>query len=61
MDHPDATPNVNYWMFDLQQNVPTYHSYADIQQYTYPYAFHDGTQFFNLEQIRPLTSCSSGR
>lgn len=55
VDYLDAMLNVNYWMFDLQQNVPTYHSYADIQQYTYPYAFHE-TQFFNLEEIRPLMS-----
>lgn len=55
VDYLDAMLNVNYWMFDLQQNVPTYHSYADIQQYTYPYAFHE-TRFFNLEEIRPLMS-----
>lgn len=55
VDYLDAMLNMNYWMFDLQQNVPTYHSYADIQQYTYPYAFHE-TQFFNLEEIRPLMS-----
>lgn len=55
VDYLDAMLNVNYRMFDLQQNVPTYHSYADIQQYTYPYAFHE-TQFFNLEEIRPLMS-----
>lgn len=55
VDYLDAMLNVNYWMLDLQQNVPTYHSYADIQQYTYPYAFHE-TQFFNLEEIRPLMS-----
>lgn len=55
VDYLDAMLNVNYWMFDLRQNVPTYHSYADIQQYTYPYAFHE-TQFFNLEEIRPLMS-----
>ena len=55
VDYLDAMLNMNYWMFDLQQNVPTYHSYADIQQYTYPYAFHE-TRFFNLEEIRPLMS-----
>lgn len=55
VDYLDAMLNVNYWMFDLRQNVPTYHSYADIEQYTYPYAFHE-TQFFNLEEIRPLMS-----
>ena len=55
VDYLDAMLNVNYWMLDLQQNVPTYHSYADIQQYTYPYAFHE-TRFFNLEEIRPLMS-----
>lgn len=55
VDYLDAMLNMNYWMFDLQQNVPTYHSYADIQQYTYPYAFHE-TRFFNLEGIRPLMS-----
>ncbi len=55
VDYLDAMLNMNYWMFDLQHNVPTYHSYADIQQYTYPYAFHE-TRFFNLEEIRPLMS-----
>ena len=55
VDYLDAMLNMNYWMFDLQQNVPTYHSYADIQQYTYPYAFHE-TRFFNPEEIRPLMS-----
>lgn len=55
LDYADAFFNMNYFMFDLQSNVPTYHSYADIERYTYPYAFHE-TAFFNLEQIRPLLS-----
>ncbi len=55
MDYIDAMLNVNHYMFDLQINVPVYNSYSDIAEYSYPYAFHE-TQFFNLDEIRPLLS-----
>ena len=52
LDYVDAFLNMSYYMFDLQSNVPVYNSYADIDEYTYPYAFHE-EQFFNAEEIAP--------
>jgi len=53
LDYLDALFNMCYYMFDLQSNVPVYNSYADIDEYTYDYAFHEEF-FFNKEEIMPL-------
>lgn len=53
IDYFDAFANMSYFMFDLQSNVPIYNSYADIEEYIYPYAFHE-PEFFNRDEIRPL-------
>lgn len=53
LDYADAFLAMSYYMFDLQSNVPVYNSYADIDEYTYPYAFHEEF-FFNAEEIAPL-------
>lgn len=53
VDYADAFFAMCYYMFDLQSNVPVYNSYANIDEYTYPYAFHEKA-FFNAEEIQPL-------
>lgn len=53
LDYLDAFLGMSYYMFDLQSNVPVYNSYADIDEYIYPYAFHEKF-FFNAEEIQPL-------
>ena len=55
LDYIDAFAHLNYPLFDLLSTRPVYHHYTDISIHSAGAAFHD-TNYFDLEQIRPLLS-----
>lgn len=57
MDYLDAMFGLNSVLFDLQKNVPVFHSLTDnaLTDYVYPYAFND-MDYYEAEAIRPLST-----